>query len=93
MPRPSRSTPGHRPRSETTLLRRLINNLKERGSEVAEELERKAHNFLTDVKSKKKPQLQVPPPPTGLADICPLPSSSQITPQIPEPFHGLPSTR
>merc|ERR1711974_449817 len=40
------------------LLRRLINNLKERGSEVAEELERKAHNFLTDVKSKKKPALQ-----------------------------------
>ena len=31
----------------------------ERGSEVAEELERKAHNFLTDVKSKKKPALQV----------------------------------
>ena len=33
----------------------------ERGSEVAEELERKAHNFLTDVKSKKKPALQVRP--------------------------------
>jgi hypothetical protein len=43
------------------LLKRLINNLKERGSEVAEELERKAHNFLTDVKSKKKPTLQVRP--------------------------------
>ena len=26
---------------------------------MAEELERKAHNFLTDVKSKKKPALQV----------------------------------
>jgi len=56
MPRPTRG--GHRPKSDTMLLRRLINNLKERGSEVAEELERKAHNFLTDVKSKKKPALQ-----------------------------------
>ena len=81
MPRPTRGG-GHRPKSDTMLLRRLINNLKvkethgadinfftlesltcvcfqERGSEVAEELERKAHNFLTDVKSKKKPALQV----------------------------------
>merc|ERR1711974_183308 len=57
MPRPTRGG-GHRPKSDTMLLRRLINNLKERGSEVAEELERKAHNFLTDVKSKKKPALQ-----------------------------------
>merc|ERR1711971_555511 len=52
------SRPGYKTKSDTMLLRRLINNLKERGSEVAEELERKAHNFLTDVKSKKKPALQ-----------------------------------
>ena len=51
--------PGYKTKSDTMLLRRLINNLKERGSEVAGELERKAHNFLTDVqmKRKKKPQV------------------------------------
>jgi len=52
------SRPGYKTKSDTMLLRRLINNLKERGSEVAGELERKAHNFLTDVqiKRKKKPE-------------------------------------
>ena len=71
------------------LLRRLINNLKERGSEVAEELERKAHNFLTDVKSKKKPQLQVTSPSTGLYLHL---SSSVNSPKLPckssSPFLG-----
>ena len=53
------SRPGYKTKSDTMLLRRLINNLKERGSEVAGELERKAHNFLTDVqiKRKKKPEV------------------------------------
>ena len=49
------SRPGYKTKSDTMLLRRLINNLKERGSEVAGELERKAHNFLTDVQMKRKP--------------------------------------
>ena len=49
----------HRPKSDSQLLRRLINNLRERGSEVAEELEKKAHNFLNDVKSKRKVPIEV----------------------------------
>ena len=48
------SRPGYKTKSDTMLLRRLINNLRERGSEVAGELERKAHNFLTDVQMKRK---------------------------------------
>ena len=48
------SRPSYKTKSDTMLLRRLINNLKERGSEVAGELERKAHNFLTDVQMKRK---------------------------------------
>ena len=48
------SRSGYKPKSDTMLLRRLINNLRERGSEVAGELERKAHNFLTDVQMKRK---------------------------------------
>ena len=48
------SRPGYKTKSDTMLLRRLINNLKERGSEVAGELERKAHNFLTDVQMKRR---------------------------------------
>ena len=48
------SRPSYKTKSDTLLLRRLINNLKERGSEVAGELERKAHNFLTDVQMKRR---------------------------------------
>ena len=77
------SRPGYKTKSDTMLLRRLINNLRERGSEVgctvlycelrtllycelctalyfiislqvAGELERKAHNFLTDVQMKRR---------------------------------------
>ena len=48
------SRPSYKTKSDTLLLRRLINNLKERGSEVAGELERKAHTFLTDVQMKRK---------------------------------------
>ena len=48
------SRPSYKTKSDTMLLRRLINNLKERGSEVAGELERKAHHFLTDVQMKRK---------------------------------------
>ena len=48
------SRPSYKTKSDTMLLRRLINNLKERGSEVAGELERKAHNFLTDVQMKRR---------------------------------------
>ena len=51
------SRPSYKTKSDTMLLRRLINNLKERGSEVAGELERKAHNFLTDVQMKRKPKV------------------------------------
>ena len=58
MPRPARMA-SHRPKSDSQLLRRLIHNLRERGSEVAEELEKKAHNFLNDVKSKRKVPIEV----------------------------------
>ena len=54
------SRPSYKTKSDTMLLRRLINNLKERGSEVAGELERKAHNFLTDVQMKRKSKVCPP---------------------------------
>ena len=68
------SRPSYKTKSDTMLLRRLINNLKERGSEVAGELERKAHNFLTDVQMKRKSKVC---PHTLLAG-----SDSQITEEL-----------
>ena len=40
--------------SNTLLLRRLISNLKERGSDVAGELEGRALDLLSDVQTRKK---------------------------------------
>lgn len=45
-------------RSDTLKLRRFIQLLKERGSDLAEDIERKAQNFLSDVQVKRKPVLQ-----------------------------------
>ena len=50
---------GYKTRSNTLLLRRLINNLKESGSDVAGELEGKAQNILTDVQTRKKKMKKV----------------------------------
>ena len=44
----------YKTRSNTLLLRRLITNLKDKGSDVAGELEEKAHDILSDVHIKKK---------------------------------------
>ena len=68
------SRPSYKTKSDTMLLRRLINNLKERGSEVAGELERKAHNFLTDVQMKRRSKVC---PTVILAD-----SDSQLTEKL-----------
>ena len=53
------SNTGYKTRSNTLLLRRLISNLKDIGSDVAGDLEDKSHNLLTDVKVKKKKSVQV----------------------------------
>ena len=44
----------YKTRSNTLLLRRLITNLRDKGSDVAGELEEKAQHLLADVQTKKK---------------------------------------
>ena len=47
----------YRTQSDTLKLQRLIEVLKERGSDLAGSLENKAKDFLNDVKPKVKPPL------------------------------------
>ena len=47
----------YRTQSDTLKLQRLIDVLKERGSDLADSLETKAKDFLNDVKQKRPPPL------------------------------------
>ena len=47
----------YRTQSDTLKLQRLIDVLKERGSDLADSLETKAKDFLNDVKQKRPPSL------------------------------------